>query len=189
MEKIRMPVGIDDFADFHQMGYYYIDKTGMIKELLESPGKVNLFTRPRRFGKSLSISMLKYFFEIGTDKSLFDGLAISKEKDLCEKYMGQFPVIVITLKQVTGETMSEARKQLWESVIESVDSFDFLQESEKLSSRDLLTLQKLSEGSGNLEASLKQLSRILCKHYGRKVIILIDEYDAPLQKAYENGYY
>lgn len=189
MEKIRMPVGIDDFADFHQMGYCYIDKTGMIKELLESPGKVNLFTRPRRFGKSLSISMLKYFFEIGTDKSLFDGLAISKEKDLCEKYMGQFPVIVITLKQVTGETMSEARKQLWESVIESVDSFDFLQESEKLSSRDLLTLQKLSEGSGNLEASLKQLSRILCKHYGRKVIILIDEYDAPLQKAYENGYY
>ncbi|MCD7717543.1 MAG: ATP-binding protein [Lachnospiraceae bacterium] len=189
MEKIKMPVGIDDFADFHQMGYYYIDKTGMIKELLESPGKVNLFTRPRRFGKSLVMSMLKYFFEIGTDKSLFDGLAISKEKELCEKYMGQFPVIAITLKQVTGETMSEARKQLWESVIEAVDSFDFLQKSNKLSSSDHLTLQKLSEGTGNLEASLKQLSRILCKHYGRKVIILIDEYDAPLQKAYENGYY
>ncbi|MCD7957526.1 MAG: ATP-binding protein [Lachnospiraceae bacterium] len=189
MEKKRLPVGVDDFADFHQMRYYYIDKTGMIKELLENPGKVNLFTRPRRFGKSLIMSMLKYFFEIGTDKSLFDDLMISKEKKLCEEYMGQFPVIAITLKQVAGETMSEARKQLWESIMEAADNFDFLQESEKLSGRDKLTLQKLSEGSGNLEASLKQLSRILCKHYGRKVIILIDEYDAPLQKAYENGYY
>ncbi|MCD8012403.1 MAG: ATP-binding protein [Lachnospiraceae bacterium] len=189
MEKKRLPVGIDDFADFHQMGYYYVDKTGMIKELLDNPGKVNLFTRPRRFGKSLNMSMLKCFFEIGTDKSLFDGLAISKETELCEAYLGQFPVIAVTLKQVAGETMSEARGQLWESVMEAADSFDFLRESGRLSDRDKDTLQKLSEGTGNLEASLKQLSRILYKHYGKKVIILIDEYDAPLQKAYENGYY
>ncbi|MCC8101048.1 MAG: ATP-binding protein [Clostridiales bacterium] len=189
MKKKIMPVGIDNFAEFHQMDYYYVDKTGMIQELLESPGKVNLFTRPRRFGKSLNMSMLKYFFEIGTDKSLFDDLAISRETELCEKYMGQFPVIYITLKQVTGNTFSSAKSQLWELIAEIADSYSCLQDSEKLSRRDKTILQKLSDGEGNLDASLKQLSGILYRHYGKKVIILIDEYDAPLQRAYAKGYY
>ncbi|MCD7885990.1 MAG: ATP-binding protein [Lachnospiraceae bacterium] len=189
MNKRKMPVGIDQFEKIRQQNFYYVDKTGMIKELLENWGEVNLFTRPRRFGKSLNMSMLQSFFKIGTDRSLFDGLAISKETNLCEEYMGQFPVISITLKQVTGTTLSAAREQMWEQIEEKADELGFLQESDRLSSRDKRILQDLSNGEGNLEASLKQLSRILCKHYGKKVIILIDEYDTPLQRAYQKGYY
>ncbi len=189
MEKKKMPIGIEDFAEIITQGFYYVDKTGMIKELLSNWGKVNLFTRPRRFGKSINMSMLKYFFEIGTDKSLFEGLVISKETELCEKYMGQHPVISITLKQVTGSTFAAAVQNLWEQIMAFADNFNFLIESDRLSARDKRNLQKLCDGSGNLDASLKQMSEILFKHYGKKVIILIDEYDAPLQKAYENNYY
>ncbi|MCD8049639.1 MAG: ATP-binding protein [Clostridia bacterium] len=189
MTRKRMPIGIDDFKKLRVNDFYYIDKTGLIKDLLENWGEVNLFTRPRRFGKSMNMSMLKYFFEIGTDKSLFDGLEISKETELCEKYMGQFPVISISLKQVMGETFGVAVKNLWEQIMRLADSFEFLLNSDKLSIRDAENLKKLCVGSGNLDASLMQLSDMLCKHYGKKVIILIDEYDAPLQKAYENGYY
>lgn len=189
MEKLRMPIGVDDFEKLRTNDFYYVDKTGMIKELLENWGEVNLFTRPRRFGKSINMSMLKYFFEIGTDKSLFDGLAISKETKLCEKYMGQYPVISITLKQVTGSTFAAAEQNLWEQIMAFADNYNFLTESDRLSARDKRNLQQLCNGSGNLDASLKQMSDILYKHYGKKVIILIDEYDAPLQKAYENNYY
>ncbi|MCD8015819.1 MAG: ATP-binding protein [Lachnospiraceae bacterium] len=189
MERKRMPVGVDQFEKIRLQDFYYVDKTGMIKELLEKWGEVNLFTRPRRFGKSLNMSMLKSFFAIGTDKSIFEGLSISKETELCEEYLGQFPVISITLKQVTGTTMTAAKEQLWEQIAEIADGFRFLGESEKLSPRDKNIFQKLCVGEGNLEASLKQLSRMLYKYYGKKVIILIDEYDAPLQRAYEKGYY
>lgn len=189
MEKLRMPIGVDDFGKLRTNNFYYVDKSGMIKELLENWGEVNLFTRPRRFGKSINMSMLKYFFEIGTDKSLFDGLTISKETELCEEYMGKYPVISITLKQVTGATFAAAEQNLWEQIMAFADNFNFLIESDRLSARDKRNLQKLCNGTGNLDASLKQMSEILYKHYGKKVIILIDEYDAPLQKAYENNYY
>ncbi|MCD7842472.1 MAG: ATP-binding protein [Lachnospiraceae bacterium] len=189
MREKKMPVGIDDFAKIRSGGFYYIDKTGMIKELLRDWGQVNLFTRPRRFGKSINMSMLQSFFEIGTDKSLFDGLEISKESELCEKYMGQFPVISITLKQVSGFSFEEARQQLYSVITEAAEQLDYLQESEKLNARDKRKIFELSEGKGNQQEGLRILSRMLCKHFGKNVIILIDEYDAPLQKAYENGYY
>ncbi|MCD7981598.1 MAG: ATP-binding protein [Clostridiales bacterium] len=186
---MRMPIGIDDFETIRTGDFYYVDKTGMIAELLGNWGQVNLFTRPRRFGKSINMSMLQRFFEIGTDKDLFDGLEIAKETGLCEEYMGQYPVISISLKQVSGASFEEARQQLWSSVAEAAEQLDYLQESEKLNARDKKKIFDLSEGKGNQQESLRLMSRMLYKHYGKKVIILIDEYDAPLQKAYENNYY
>ncbi len=187
--KKRMPIGIDDFAKIRTNDFYYIDKTGMIKELLNSWGEVNLFTRPRRFGKSINISMLQRFFEIGTDKSLFDGLEISKETELCEQYMGQFPVISISLKQVNGETWEEARTNIWKIIRAEARRFSFLKDSDHLDMFDKEDMLELLNGNGLLDSSLYDLSCLLSKHYDKKVIILIDEYDAPLQKAYENGYY
>lgn len=184
-----MPIGIDDFAKIRTNDFYYIDKTGMIKELLNNWGEVNLFTRPRRFGKSLTMSMLQRFFEIGTDKSLFDGLEISKETKLCEEYLGQFPVISISLKQVNGSTFDEARQQLWNVITEAAEQLDYLQESTVLNSRDKRKIYDLSEGKGDLQTALRLLSRLLYRHYGKKTIILIDEYDAPLQRAYQHDYY
>ncbi|MCD8109346.1 MAG: ATP-binding protein [Clostridiales bacterium] len=189
MGKLRMPIGVDDFEKLRMNHFYYVDKTGMIKELLEKWGEVNLFTRPRRFGKSINMSMLKYFFEIGTDESLFDSLAISKETALCEEYMGQYPVISISLKQVSGISFEKAQQQLWSAVAEAAERLDYLQQSKKLNVRDKKKIYDLSEGKGNLQESLRLMSRMLYRHYGKKVIILIDEYDAPLQKAYENKYY
>ncbi|MCC8028267.1 MAG: ATP-binding protein [Lachnospiraceae bacterium] len=189
MGKLRMPIGVDDFAEILTQGFYYVDKTGMIKELLENWGKVNLFTRPRRFGKSLNMSMLRYFFEIGTDRSLFDGLAITKETKLCGEYMGKYPVISISLKQVSGDSFEEARQQLWSSIAEAAEQLDYLQKSKRLNNRDKKKIFDLSEGKGNQQEALRLMSRMLNKHYGKKVMILIDEYDAPLQKAYENNYY
>ncbi|MCD8019780.1 MAG: ATP-binding protein [Clostridiales bacterium] len=189
MLKKKMPIGIDDFADIMTQGFYYVDKTGMIKELLENWGKVNLFTRPRRFGKSMNMSMLKYFFEIGTNKSLFDGLEISRETALCEEYMGQFPVISVSLKQVSGVSFEEAKTQLWSVITEAAEELDHLQDSKVLNARDKRKIFDLSEGNGNQQEGLRLMSRMLYKHYGKKTIILIDEYDAPLQKAQENGYY
>ncbi|MCD8370699.1 MAG: AAA family ATPase, partial [Clostridiales bacterium] len=189
MEKRKMPVGIEDFSEILTQGFYYVDKTGMIRELLENWGKVNLFTRPRRFGKSINMSMLHCFFEIGTDKDLFDGLNISKEKALCETYMGQFPVISLTLKQVTGETYVVAERNLRRQISRTARKYPFLLKSDRLDEQDRLELNKLRTADGMIDDSLVVLSDLLYKHYGRKVIILIDEYDAPLQKAYENGYY
>lgn len=189
MEKKKMPIGIEDFAEIITQGFYYVDKTGMIKELLSNWGKVNLFTRPRRFGKSINMSMLKYFFEIGTDKSLFDGLEISKEAKLCEEYMGQYPVIAITLKQITGEDYKTAENNIWSCISNEARRFSFLLQSDKLHEWDKNDLIRLINRQGFLDDSLALLSRLLYIHYGKKTIILIDEYDAPLQKAYENGYY
>ncbi|MCD8397770.1 MAG: ATP-binding protein [Lachnospiraceae bacterium] len=189
MKEKRPPVGIDSFEKLRTGDFYYVDKSGMIKELLENWGEVNLFTRPRRFGKSLNMSMLKAFFEIGTDKSVFDGLAISKETSLCEEYMGQYPVISITLKQVKGKNFETAKVQMWNLIKAEAERFDYLQDSEKLNARDKSNMMKLSKGNGSLEESLFLMSRILYKHYGQKVIILIDEYDVPLQNAESNDYY
>lgn len=189
MAAKQMPIGIDDFAKLRTQDYYYVDKTGLIKELLGNKGLVNLFTRPRRFGKSMNMSMLKYFFEIGTDKSLFDGLEISKETELCEEYMGQFPVLAISLKQVTGATFEEAKQNLWKQIRKLARKFPFLLESKQLDQADITDLTELRNAKGMVDDSLEVLSNLLCKHYGKEVIILIDEYDAPLQKAYENGYY
>ena len=186
--KKKLPVGIEFFDDIIQQNFYYIDKTGLLIELLDNWAKVNLFTRPRRFGKSMNMSMLQTFFEIGCDKTLFDGLKISEEKELCQKYMGQFPVISVSLKGVEGQTFQEALR------------FSFLLESDRLSDKDKDIYQQLTEigkGTGSLFAmtndvlgtSLKTLSDLLCRHYGKNVILLIDEYDVLLDKAFQYGYY
>ncbi|MCD7777916.1 MAG: ATP-binding protein [Clostridiales bacterium] len=189
MEKKILPVGTDNFRNIRIENLYYVDKTGFIKELLENKSKVNIFTRPRRFGKTLNMSILKSFFEIGTDKSLFDGLVISKEAELCEKHMGQYPVIAITLKQITGEDYKTAESNLWSCISNEAKRFPFLLQSDKLQKQDKNDLIRLINRQGLLNNSLALLSRLLYIHYRKKVIILIDEYDTPLQKAYENGYY
>ncbi|MCD8019772.1 MAG: ATP-binding protein [Clostridiales bacterium] len=189
MSKQRPPVGIEDFEKLRSGEFYYVNKTGMIKELLENWGEVNLFTRPRRFGKSLNISMLKSFFDIRTDTTLFQGLDITKETSLCQKYMGHYPVISLSLKDVNGSDFAEAKNQMWNLIQVVAEQFDYLQDSEKLNTRDKQNIMQLSEGNGNLESSLHLITRLLNKHYEKKVIILIDEYDVPLQKAELNGYY
>lgn len=189
LENKKMPIGIDDFEKIRTGEFYYIDKTGMIKELLSNWGQVNLFTRPRRFGKSINMSMLQKFFEIGTDHSLFDGLDISKEIGLCEEYMGKYPVISISLKQVNGESCEEAMANLWKVIRAEARRFSFLVNSDMLDEYDKNDFLSLRNGQGLIDSSLYDLSYLLCKHYGKRVIILIDEYDAPIQKASENDYY
>ncbi|MCD8155663.1 MAG: ATP-binding protein [Clostridiales bacterium] len=192
MGKKKMPIGIEDFAEIITQGFYYVDKTGMIKELLSDWGKVNLFTRPRRFGKSINMSMLKYFFEIGTEKSLFDGLAISKETELCEKYMGQYPVVSISLKGIEGANYSAARSMAVDVINEEARRFSFLLESTNLIPNEKELLSRLMDRGmedGVLVSSLRNFTELLEKHYGKKAIVLIDEYDVPLAKANECGYY
>lgn len=188
----KLPVGIDSFEKLRASECYYLDKTGFIKELLNDMFEVNLITRPRRFGKTLNMSMLKSFFEIGADKTLFDGLEISQEKNLCEKYMGQYPVISITLKSVEGQSYEEAVALLRNTVNREALRLQFLIDSEKLSEYDKAPFIKLlsNEMDGaDLKSSLLLLSRLLCKHFGKKAILLVDEYDVPLDKAYDYGYY
>lgn len=196
--KKKLPVGIENFAEIQTEGFYYVDKTALITDLLHSWGKVNLFTRPRRFGKSLNMSMLKAFFDIGCDKRLFDGLQISKETELCEKYMGQFPVVSISLKDVNGDRFATARSLMCSIIGNEALRFDVLAQSSRLSEVEKLRYQALLhvDDKGNFEMSdevltsgILTLSTLLYKHYGRKVILLIDEYDVPLAKASENGYY
>ncbi len=189
MNKARLPVGAEDFEMLRQEDLYYVDKTGLIKELLDNFSLVTLFTRPRRFGKSLNMSMLRYFFEIGTDKSIFDGLAISKEEELCKKYMGQYPVIFLSLKEVEGKDYETARTGMWSVISDLANNFDFLGKSDRVTDAEKRQLFALQYQEGNLEGSLKILSRLLYKYYKKKVIILIDEYDVPLDKAYQRGYY
>ena len=192
---LKLPVGIEDFQEIRRLGFYYVDKTMLIEQLLSKWGKVNLFTRPRRFGKSLNMSMLRYFFDIETDKTLFDGLYVSHNKQLCEEYMGKFPVIYISLKGVDGLTFSEARFCLAELIESEARRFKFLMHSDKLDAddkamyRDLLSLHGADVAAMSLRFALKKLSELLYKHYGQKAIILIDEYDVPLDKAFQHGYY
>ncbi len=189
MERKKIPIGIEDFGDFRRKDYYYVDKTGMIKELLENCGSVNLFTRPRRFGKSLNMSMLKYFFEVGTDKTVFGGLAISREKELCEQHMGRYPVISLSLKQVYGLSFQEAENSMRSLIHMEAARFDYLQDSEVLSARDKELMMEIRTKKSECTEAVLEMSRILHTHHGQKVIILIDEYDVPLQKAEAEGYY
>lgn len=196
-EHLKLPIGIDSFEKIRKENFYYIDKTKLIEQLLQNWSKVNLFTRPRRFGKTLNMSMIKSFFEIGTDKRLFDGLYISSKKELCEEYMGKYPVIFLSLKGVEGLTFEEARDSLCELITSEVRRFKLLLNSalldndEKNLYHELVSLQDSlkSELGTKLKFSLKKLSELLYQHYGKKVIILIDEYDVPLDKAFQHGYY
>lgn len=197
MKNLKLPVGIEDFQDIRRNGFYYIDKTGLIEQLLDSWGKVNLFTRPCRFGKSLNMSMLRYFFEIGTDMTLFNGLHIMQRKDLCDEYMGRFPVVFLTLKGVDGLTFEKATNKLIKIVALEAERFIFLKNSDKLTDNEkqrYCALVKMQDGKyamdeDTLESALQTLSELLYRHYGQKVVILVDEYDVPLGKAYQNGYY
>ena len=188
----KLPIGIENFEKLRQEDFYYIDKTRLIEQLLTRWGEVNLFTRPRRFGKSLNMSMLQSFFEIGKDKTLFDGLRISDNQELCEKYQGKFPVVSVSLKGINGATYEEARRFLIKIINEEARRLSVLSDSTELDETDheLLTqLKKKEMTNDSLVYSIRELTELLEKHYGRKVIVLIDEYDVPLAKANENGYY
>lgn len=198
MAKVKMlPVGIDGFEKIRKAGFYYVDKSKLIEQLLQNWGEVNLFTRPRRFGKTLNMSMLKSFFEIGTDTTLFNGLYILNNNDLCEKYMGKYPVIFLSLKDVAGLTYAEAEDALVQLIGSEAGRFHFLTNSSALSDAEkeqyrgftIIQNGKYRMDKGLLISSLRILSQLLYRHYGQKVIILIDEYDVPMDKAFQHGYY
>lgn len=192
VKKKRLPVGIENFEKIRTEGFYYVDKTAMIRDLLQKWGEVNLFTRPRRFGKSLNMSMLKAFFEIGSDRTLFEGLEIVKETELCSQYMGKFPVIAISLKSIAADDYETARHLLIKVVNKEMRRLQYLLESERLTAEDKkigFELLNKDMDDGTLYCSLYELSELLQKHYGQKVILLVDEYDVPLAKAREKGYY
>ncbi len=194
---LKLPVGIENFEEIRKEGFYYIDKTSLIEQLLNQWAKVTLFTRPRRFGKTLNMSMLRYFFSIGTDKTLFDGLYIAQRHELCEAYMGKYPVIFLTLKGAEGLTFAAAKSQLVNLIADEASKYSFLQTSSKLTAAEkeqyaaLIAMQngKYTMDDDSLAAALKKLSELLYKHYGQKAVILLDEYDIPLDKAFQNGYY
>ena len=194
---LKLPVGIENFEEIRKLGFYYIDKTRLIEQLLQGWGKVTLFTRPRRFGKTLNMSMLKSFFEIGTDKTLFDGLYISGNKELCDEHMGKYPVIFLSFKGVEGLTYDEAFDALVRVIGKEISRVSFLADSDKLTMLEREQYKGLTiieDGSfvfnkDKLISSLQLLSQLLYKHYGQKAVILIDEYDVPLDKAFQNGYY
>ena len=196
-ESLKLPVGIESFEEIRSDGYYYVDKTKLIEQLVDSRGKVNLFTRPRRFGKTLNMSMLKSFFEIGAASELFDGLYISHNKKLCDDNMGKYPVIFLSLKNVEGLDFQAAKYQMIEIIAKEAKRFVYLKNSDRLDIDDKSTyasLIRLEDGRYEMRdealyASLQTLSELLYKHHGRKTVILIDEYDVPLDKAFQNGYY
>lgn len=193
--RLKLPVGIENFEEIRRNQYYYIDKTKLIEQLFDSLGKVSLFTRPRRFGKTLNMSMLKCFFEIGTDPSLFDGLYISKNQDLCKQHLGQYPVVFLSLKGVEGLSFSEARRRCIQLIKREAERFYVLKDSQRLLDidkkryRELLEMKDQPEEVEIIMSSIKTLSDLLYKHYRKKAVILIDEYDVPLDKAFQYGYY
>ena len=187
---LKLPVGIENFEEIRKLGFYYIDKTRLIEQLLKGWGKVTLFTRPRRFGKTLNMSMLRSFFEIGTDKSLFDGLYISGNKVLCDEHMGKYPVIFLSFKGVDGLDFTTARRMLCAILKDELDRHYYLKTSDVLTDEDRILFTKMLHGQDdNIEDSIRMLSKLLYKHYDQKAVILIDEYDVPLDKAFQNGYY
>lgn len=196
-KSMKLPVGIENFEEIRTEGYYYIDKTKLIEQLLDNRGKVNLFTRPRRFGKTLNMSMLKYFFETGSDPSLFDGLYISQNRVLCNQHMGSYPVIFISLKNVDGLSFEGAKHRFMDVIGSEANRFRFLLNSQNLTAEDkeqYLSIIAMADGIYQmneqvLSRSLKTLSELLNKHYEKKVIVLIDEYDVPLDKSFQHGYY
>ena len=197
VNTIKLPVGIDSFEKIRKYDFYYLDKTKIIEQILKNWSEVSLFTRPRRFGKTLNMSMLRAFFEIGTDSSLFDGLYISQNKELCQEHMGKYPVIFLSLKSVEGLKFADARYRIIELIGREAQRFEFLAESDRLSNNEkaqykaLIALDngKYSMDDDILVSGLQMLSHLLYKHYGKKTVILIDEYDVPLDKAFQNGYY
>ena len=187
---LKLPVGIENFEEIRKLGFYYIDKTRLIEQLLQGWGKVTLFTRPRRFGKTLNMSMLRSFFEKGTDKTLFEGLYISGNKELCDEYMGKYPVIFLSFKGVDGLDFTTARRMLCAILKDELDRHYYLKTSDVLTDEDRILFTKMLHGQDdNIEDSIRMLSKLLYKHHGQKVVILIDEYDVPLDKAFQNGYY
>ena len=194
---LKLPVGIDSFEKIRRNKFYYIDKTKLIEQLVETGGEVTLFTRPRRFGKTLNMSMLKAFFETGADESLFDGLYIAQNKALCEEHMGKYPVIFLSLKSVEGLKYEDARYRITELIGIEAERFGFLEDSEYLSENEkkrYKAIIALKDGTNAMDekvlvSSLQILSQLLYKHFGQKTVILIDEYDVPLDKAFQNGYY
>ena len=192
MKRKKLPVGIENFEEIRKEGFYYVDKTGLIRDLLNNWGKVNLFTRPRRFGKTLNMSMMKSFFEVGGDKSVFDGLAISREKALCETYMGKFPVVFLSLKGVDGLTFETAYGMLRLLLRTEMLRMDFLKDSPRIPEKEKNSFMRFlneQDTRDDVLDSLKMLSSLLFQHYGQKVVLLIDEYDVPLDKAFQHGYY
>ena len=191
-ERKKLPIGEEFFRNIRTKGFYYVDKTKFISDLLKNRGSVNLFTRPRRFGKSLNLDMLKSFFEVDADASLFEGLKITRETELCAQHMGKYPVIAFTLKDVSGESYDDALKIMSQVLKKEARRHQYLLESDRLTEIDKNSLQELY--AKYLEEDVQQesialLSEMLAKHYGTGVIILIDEYDVPLDKAYQNHYY
>ncbi len=187
---LKLPVGIENFEDIRKQGFYYIDKTMLVEQLLQNWGKVNLFTRPRRFGKTLCMSMIRSFFEIGTDPTLFEGLYISQNKALCDEYMGKYPIIFLSLKGVDGLTYEEAYIRFKTIITNEVRRHYVLKSSDKLMKEEIAQYEKLLAGTADdITDSIRLLSELLYKHYGKKTIIIIDEYDVPLDKAFQNGYY
>ena len=187
---LKLPVGIENFEEIRKLGFYYIDKTRLIEQLLQGWGKVTLFTRPRRFGKTLNMSMLRSFFEKGTDKALFEGLYISGNKELCDEHMGKYPVIFLSFKGVDGLDFTTARRMLCAILKDELDRHYYLKNSDVLTDEDRTLFTKMLHGQDdNIEDSIRMLSKLLYKHYGQKVVMLIDEYDVPLDKAFQNGYY
>lgn len=192
MENLKLPVGIENFEEIRTKGFYYVDKTELIRDLLNSWGKVNLFTRPRRFGKTLNMSMLKYFFEIGTDSALFDGLAISREKALCDRHMGKYPVVFLSLKGVDGLNFETAYEEFCKLIRNEAFRLRFLNDSEKITDVEKESFRHILNGDyseKDIRSSLQTMCSLLEKHYGQKVVLLIDEYDVPLDKAFNHGYY
>ena len=192
MAAQKLPVGIDSFEKLRREGFYYVDKTGLIVDLMQNWGEVNLFTRPRRFGKTLNMSMLKCFFEIGGDTGIFDGLRISQEKELCETHMGKYPVVFVSLKGVDGLTFETAYRALCEIIVSETSRLRVLAGSDKLDDDEKQFLNRIlcrEYSDSDIRISLKTLCALLEKHYGQKAILLIDEYDVPLDKAYQHGYY
>lgn len=194
---LKLPVGIENFEEIRKSGFYYVDKTKLIEQLLQNWGKVNLFTRPRRFGKTLNMSMLKYFFEIGTDRSLFDGLHICANEKICSEHMGKYPVIFLSLKNAEGLNFDTAKYQMVELIAREAERFPFLAKDTNLSDRDrekYRVLTAFADGHYQMSdevlyGSLQTLSELLYKHFNQKTVILIDEYDVPLDKAFQHGYY
>ena len=190
VNTLKLPVGIDSFEKIRRNGFYYIDKTNLIEQILMNWGEVTLFTRPRRFGKTLNMSMLKSFFEIGADAALFEGLYIAKNKELCDAYMGKYPVIFLTLKGVEGLTFADAKRMLGTILANEMDRHYYLKTSDALTDEDKAYFAKMLTGTDeNIKDSIRKLSQLLYKHHGKKAVIIIDEYDVPLDKAYQNGYY
>lgn len=197
VSTLKLPVGIENFEEIRRNRFYYVDKTKLIEQLVETGGKVTLFTRPRRFGKTLNMSMLRAFFETGSDASLFDGLYIAKNKALCEEHMGKYPVIFLSLKSVEGLTFEDARYRMIELISIEAERFGFLADSEYLSENErerYKAMISLHNGTNAMDekvliSSLRILSQLLYKHFGKKTVILIDEYDVPLDKAFQNGFY